>query len=381
MLTVGDLRAAGSLKWTRPGPEGYGAFVAEMDFGTAPAVSEALAGWAGSGPFGYLPDALGSELAEACATWQSTRHGWPVDPAWVHPTADVIAALEVAIDAISRAGSPVILPTPAYMPFLLVPPAHGREILQVPMTRSVDGRYGLDLDALDAAFAAGGHLLVLCNPYNPVGRVFTRAELAGVTEVVERWGGRVFADEIHAAITYPGHEHVPYASTSEAAARHTVTAVSASKAFNLPGLKCAQVVLTNPADRAVWGRVGHFAEHGASNPGVVANIAAFRHGDEWLDEVLAYLDGSRLLLQELVATHLPGVDWRSPEGTYLAWFDLRDLDLGPRAGDVLSARSGVLLVDGAECGGAGIGFARFTFATPRPVMTEMVQRLGAALGG
>lgn len=376
-ITAADLRAAGSVKWSKPGPGGYGAFIAEMDFGTAPAVSEALAAWARSAEFGYLADHRAAELAAACADWQRHRHGWDVDPAWIHPMADVIAGLETAIDHFSRAGSPIILPTPAYMPFLLVPPVHGRKIIQVPMATDGD-RYVLDLDALDAAFAAGGHLLVLCNPYNPVGRVFSREELIGVSEVVERWDGLVFADEIHAAITYDA-PHVPYASTSAAAARHSVTAVSASKAWNLPGLKCAQIVLTNSVHRAVWERVGHFTEHGASIPGVVANTAAYRHGEAWLDDTLAYLDGSRRLLARELAEHLPAVRHTPPEGTYLAWLDLRALALGPRPSDVLYDRSRVLLVDGSDCGEAGRGFARFTLATPRPVMTEMIGRLAAAL--
>src|SRR5581483_319419 len=170
-------------------------------------------------------------------------------------------------------------------PFLTLPGFLGREIIQVKM-RGDGGFFTFDLDAIADAFRAGGHLLVFCNPYNPLGRVVTQPEMARITDVVDRHGGRVFADEIHGPLVYPGQRHVPYASTSATAAGHTMTATSASKAWNLPGLKCAQVILSNEPDRQRWDQMAVFASHGASNPGVVANIAAFRHGEEWLDEVL-----------------------------------------------------------------------------------------------
>jgi cystathionine beta-lyase len=280
------LRARGSFKWTAPGPDGFGAAVAEMDFGAAPAILDALAGLSADANFGYLPQFLADELAAACAEFQKRRYGWHVDPAEIHHVPDVIKALEIAITHFSRPGSPVILPTPAYMPFLVVPGFLGREIIQVQM-RDDAGLFTLDLAAIEDAFRAGGDLLIFCNPYNPLGRVFTREEMTQLAEVVDRHNGRVFADEIHGPLVYPGARHIPYASTSDVAASHALTATSASKAWNLPGLKCAQVILTNEPDRQRWEQMGVFASHGASNPGVVANIAAFRHGEAWLDEVLA----------------------------------------------------------------------------------------------
>ncbi len=303
--TVAMLRARGSFKWTAPGPDGFGAAVAEMDFGAAPPILDALAGLSADANFGYLPPHLADELAVACAEFERRRYGWSPDPALIHPVPDVIKALEIAITHFSRPGSPVILPTPAYMPFLSVPGFLGREIIQVQM-RDDAGYFTLDLDAIADAFRAGGHLLIFCNPYNPLGRVFSRAEMTELTEVVDRHGGRVFADEIHGPLVYPGLRHIPYAATSDTAASHTLTATSASKAWNLPGLKCAEVILSNEPDRQRWEQMGFFAAHGASNPGVVANIAAFRHGEAWLDEILGYLDDSRHLLASLLRRHLPG---------------------------------------------------------------------------
>jgi cystathionine beta-lyase len=376
-VTVEQLRAAGGLKWSQH-PEAIGSFVAETDFGTAPAVLEAMHRSLDLGQLGYLPEALRVGLSEAFSRFARTSYGWEVDPDRVRPLADVVAGLTSAISFFSAPGAPVIVPTPAYMPFFTVPPWMGREVLEVPMARDGD-RFVYDLDALDAAYRAGGGLLVLCNPHNPIGRVLERSELVAVSEVVERHGGRVFSDEIHAPLVYDGHTHVPYATVSEAAASHTVTAVSASKAWNLPGLKCAQLVLTNDADAALWSEVGFMAEHGAANLGVVANTAAYDAGGPWLADLVTYLDGQRRLLGDLLAEHLPEVGYRPPEGTYLAWLDCRRLGLGDHPAEFFLEHAGVALTDGPACGTVGAGFARLNFATPRPVLEQTVRQLASAL--
>jgi cystathionine beta-lyase len=377
-ITVGQLRRRGGLKWNYAGPDVLGAFVAEMDFGTAPAVEAALEEAIGRHEFGYLTPAAASELAGTVAAWLAGRYGWAVDPARIRPLPDVIKGLEAAITVFSRPGSPVILPTPAYMPFLTVPPALGRQIIQVPMVTD-HGRLTLDLDGLGAAFQAGGHLLILCNPCNPAGRVYTPDELRAVAEVVDRHGGRVFADEIHAPLVYPGHRHLPYASVSAPAAGHTVTATSASKGWNLPGLKCAQLILSHEADAATWDAAGLLYEHGASTLGVRANIAAFGPGQDWLAKIVGYLDGNRMLLADLLAEHLPAVRYRPPEGTYLAWLDCRGLGLGDRPGEFFLDHARVLVNDGPAFGAGGNGHVRLNFATPRPILTEVIGRLAAAV--
>jgi cysteine-S-conjugate beta-lyase len=377
-LTIEELRRRGGVKWTYGGPDVLGAFVAEMDFGTAPAVEAALLDVIGRHDFGYLTPAAAEQMAETCAAWFADQHGWIVDPARIRPLPDVIAGLQAAITVFSRPGSPVILPTPAYMPFLSVPPLLGREIIQVPMI-TTGGRLALDTGGIDAAFRAGGHLLILCNPCNPVGRVYTRDELVAVSEVAARHGGRVFADEIHAPLVYPGHRHIPYASVSDAAAAHAITSTSASKGWNLPGLKCAQLILSCEPDIETWDTVGRLAEHGASTPGVHANIAAFSAGQDWLAEVLEYLDGNRMFLADLVAEHLPGVRYQPPEGTYLSWLDCRELGLGDSPGEFFLGKAQVLVNDGPAFGEAGHGHVRLNFATPRPILAEIVRRLGQAV--
>jgi cysteine-S-conjugate beta-lyase len=378
-ISLAELRRRASLKWTAAGPEVLGAFVAEMDFGTAPAVEDALRTAMTRHAYGYLPPAAATELSVTVAAWLAGR-GWTVDPARIKLLPDVIKGLEAAISLFSRPGSPVVLPTPAYMPFLTVPPALGRQIIQVPMVTD-GGRLALDLDGIAAAFRAGGHLLILCNPCNPAGRVYTPGELRAVAAVVDQHGGRVFADEIHAPLVYAGHRYVPYASVSATAAGHAITATSASKGWNLPGLKCAQLILSNEADEATWtgAEAAVLYERGTSTLGVVANIAAFASGQDWLAEVVGYLDGNRALLADLLTEHLPAVRYRPPEGTYLAWLDCRPLGLGDHPGEFFLDRAQVLVNDGPAFGEAGRGHVRLNFATPRPILTQIVTQLAAAV--
>lgn len=377
--TADDLHAAGSLKWSEP--DLLGAWIAEMDFGVDPVVRDALARALDDAVYGYQPPHLAAALADATAAHLHDAHGWTVDPADVRPMPDVVAGLEFVLDHVVDDGTKVIVPTPAYMPFLTVPGLHGREIIELPMVRGDDGRHVFDLEGLQRAFDDGGRLLLLVNPANPVGRVFTPGELRAVAAVVERNDGRVFADEIWAPLVHDDAVHVPYADLDDATAGHAITALSASKAWNLPGLKCAVLVLSNDADRARMERVGMWAGHGTANPGIVATVAAFREGGPWLDEVRAYLTGNRDRLLELVGNDLPGVTMTRPEGTYVGWLDLRSTPAAGAPSAFFRREAGVWLTDGASCGHAGHGHARLIFATPRPVLEQIVARMATALAG
>lgn len=377
LITQDDLRSAGSLKWTTF-PDTIGAFVAEMDFGVAPAVNTAVKDALDLGVTGYLPEHLAKSLSEETARWYRNSYGWEISPQQVHHVPDVIAAFELAIEHFTSPGSAIIVPTPAYMPFLLVPPRQGRRVIEVPSIE-VDGRWIMDLDAVAQAFRDGGEMLVLCNPHNPLGTVATRDELLAIASVVTEAGGRVFSDEIHAPIVYAPARHIPYASVSDAAAAHTLTATSASKAWNLAGLKCAQVILSNDADAELWASLGFWPGHGTSTIGVVANIAAYAAGGEWLDQVVDYLDGNRRMLAQLVEEKLSGVRMIVPEGSYIALLDFRTTGLTGDLGEWFREHAGVAMTDGAACGAAAIGYTRFVFALPRPVMVEAVERIAAAL--
>lgn len=376
-LTLEHLTGVVGKKWTTF-PDCIGAFIAEMDFGTAPSVIEALRTTVDNGFFGYLPDALEQDLATACANWYRANTDWEVETDRVHSIPDVLKGLEITLQLYSPNGGNVIVPTPAYMPFLMVPERHRRDLVQVPMVQT-DRQWAYDLDAIDAAFAAGGEVLILCNPFNPIGRVMTRDEMLAISEIVDRHGGRVFSDEIHAPIVYDNRTHVPYASISEVAAGHTITAIAASKAWNLAGLKCAQLVLSNDADTAIWEKDSGFSGHGASTLGVIASIAAYNTGQDWLDEVIDYLDGNRRLLAEMTTESMPAVNYTMPEGTYLAWLDFKATAVDCDLATFFRESARVAVVDGGACGEVGERCVRFNFAMPRPMLAQAIEQMATAL--
>jgi cystathionine beta-lyase len=374
-VSVAQLLARGSAKWTHYGDDVLAAWVAEMDFLLAPPIQEALRAAVDRGCAGY-PDATRSGLPEAVAAWLAEL-GVHVAPEQVQTLPDVLKGLELGIDVFSPPGSAVIVPTPAYPPFFSVSKLLGRPILEAPM-RNDQGCPHLDLDGIDRAFAAGGKTLILCNPHNPLGRLFSGDELRALAEIVERHGGRVVADEVHGPLTYPGEIFTPYAAASPLAASHSLTLLSASKGWNVPGLKCAQLVLTQPADLARWREMSPLRSHGASILGILANRVAYEAGRPWLADTLTYLDGNRRRLSDLLAIHLPTVGYRMPEATYLAWLDCRRLGLENPATFFLE-QAKVAVSDGAAFGAPGQGFVRLNFATSAALLERIVTAMAAAV--
>ena len=375
-ITEASLVAKGGRKWsTFPGS--IGAFIAEMDFGVAPAVRQALREIDERDLFGYAPYDLTADLKSATANFYADRFGWRIPVDHIQPASDVIAAFLGVLTHLTPADTPIVLPTPAYMPFFDVAKTTGRELIEVPMLRTETG-WTLDLDAIAAALVPGA-TLVLCNPHNPIGKVYTEDELLGLAEVVEAAGARVFSDEIHAPVVYDPARHIPYATLTEATAAHTATATAASKAFNIPGLKCAQLILTDAEDRAAWKEKGQFVSGAASNPGIIATTAAYTHGGDWLAEVTAYLKGNRDHLTDLVTELLPNATYIPPEGTYLAWLDLRGYGLEGHPSQRFNERAKVAITEGRLCGEVGAGHIRFNFALPRPLLTEAIERIARTL--
>lgn len=377
-LPVEELRARRTAKWSFYADDVLPAWVAEMDFPLAPVIREALVAAVQRSETGYHPAPAVSTLPDACAAWLRRSFNLSVETSQIRIVPDVLRGVELAIQFFSRAESPVVVTTPSYPPFFEVVRSVGRAVVEAPMAMDGD-RSVLDLDRVRAALGAGAGTVILCNPHNPLGRVFSRAELTALADVVEECGARVIADEVHAPLIYPGSAHVSYSTVSEAAARHSVTLTSASKGWNVAGLKCAQIILTNPIDIAIWDAMPIVRTHGASILGIVANSVAFERGGSWLEEVVAYLDGNRTLLADLLGRLLPGARYTVPEGTYLAWVDFRPLDLSDPARFFLDhARVGVS--DGAAFGAPGAGHVRLNFGTSRAILTEIVERMSAAIG-
>ncbi len=366
--TEADLRRRGSLKWTATEQGVLGAWVAEMDLPLAPAIVDALHAAADRGLTGYLPAHLNAAVGAATARWQA-RYGWQIDPTGVHPVASVVAALRIVLNHLTDRAAPVVLPTPAYMPFLTVPELAGRELITVPMRLDAD-RWSLDLDAIRAALRPGA-LLVLTNPHNPTGRVFGTEELLAVADLVAAADATVFADEIHAPLVYPGATFRPYASLAAETAAHTITGTSASKGWNVAGLGCAQLILSDDRSRNRWTQIDPVEWYGATPLGAVATVAAYTEGGEHLDAVLDYLRGGRDLFAAELSVSLPSARIFPLEGTYLGWLDLRETGCTP--GDVVD-RARVRGVDGRFCGTPG--FLRVNLAMPHHLVREMAVRLG-----
>nr|WP_279672010.1 aminotransferase class I/II-fold pyridoxal phosphate-dependent enzyme [Flexivirga meconopsidis] len=367
-VTVDQLRERGSVKWSVTSGNQLGAFIAESDLPLAPGIRDAVTGAVEGGLTGYLPDQVAATTAAAAAAFQHSRFGWSVDPAQVQLLPDVLAAFQYTATQLVDPATPIVLPTPAYMPFLQLPGALGRELRTVPMER-VDGRHVLDPERLAEALDGGG-LLVLINPHNPTGQVATRGELNQIADVVDRTGSTVFADEIHSPLVYPGAQHVPYASLDERTAAHTVTAVSASKGWNLPGLACAQLILTGDRHRELWHKSPMVTRHGTSPLGAVAATAAYdAAGVRHLDGLIDYLQRGRDSFARKLAA-APQLGYTPPAATYIHWLDLRDAGIDPAS---VAERTGVLGVNGTACGTAG--FLRLTLATSHEVVGEIADRL------
>jgi cystathionine beta-lyase len=375
-VDIERLRRRQTIKWTLYGPDTLAAWVAEMDFDTAPVVRNALAEAITREDFGYIAADV-STLTTACADFFTAQYDWVVPPTRIFPVADVLTGISGALEAFVAPDSRVVVPTPAYPPFFEIIELTGREVVAAPMI--VDGeRDVLDVDAIDAALVDGARAVLLCNPHNPTGRVFTRRELIELAKVVERHDARVIADEVHAPLVYEPNCHVPYASVSDATATHSITVTSASKAFNLAGLKCAQVVATNHADAARWRQLRVFEVAGPTPLGIAASIAAYAAGSPWLHGLVEYLDGNRHLLVDRLAAVMPGIACRMPEATFLSWLDCTALALDDPARFFLD-EAHVALSDGPPFGPGCEQQVRLNFATSRTLLERIIDAMGDAI--
>ncbi|MBK8078344.1 MAG: aminotransferase class I/II-fold pyridoxal phosphate-dependent enzyme [Kineosporiaceae bacterium] len=369
-LDDAELRDARSVKWTLPGPDVLPAWVAEMDVRPARVVRAALDDALERGILGYPAEDRLNGLPEATAGFVERRFGLLVDPARVISCGDVMAGVRLALEVLCER-APVVVPTPAYPPFLQIPAVTGRELITV----ACQGRE-LDVEAIGAALAAGGRTVLLSSPHNPLGRAFTEPELAALRDVVLAHGARVISDEIHAPLVLDGARHLPY-SAIEGTADHVTTVLAASKAFNVPGLKCAQIIAGNDTDLTALRAAPLVSNHGTSPLGIVATVAAYTDGDGWLDGLLADLSARRDQFGALLAQHLPEVDWTPMQATYLAWLDARSTGLADPSATAL-ATAKVMVHPGRLFGTGFEGFARVNLATSPQRLERIVLALAEA---
>ncbi|MEU4893436.1 aminotransferase class I/II-fold pyridoxal phosphate-dependent enzyme [Streptomyces sp. NPDC044780] len=375
---VSRSRARRTKRWSVYGDDVLDLTVAEMDLPIADPIMAVLKEAVERQSFGYPVPRARSPLPEIAARWLTEHHGLATEPAAVHLLPELMSGITNAVRLFTRPGSAVVVPTPTYRSFFGAIELAGREAVQAPLVRAEDG-YRLDYDRIDAALAAGAGSVLLCHPANPVGRIYRPEELRQLAGLVTRHGARVISDEIHAPLRYQ-EDFTPYASVGDEAREHAVTLFSATKAWNIPGLRCGFIALPNAADQALWAALPAAATGGISPLGMVASAAAFQHGKPWLDQAVGYLAANRALLGRLLAdAGLPDV-YTPPEATYLAWLDLRGLGL-PDPSVRLLEHGGVATTAGPDHGQAGTGFVRLNFATQPDVLEEAVTRITKAVAG
>ena len=382
--TIDSLTSEGSVKWSRF-PATIGMWVAEMDFGISPEIRDYLVAEAERGTFGYLPGADTHNILRATSQWFSDHYDWTPDPARMLLIPEVLAGLRETIKHYTKPGSAVVVPTPAYMPFLTIPQEFDRDVIEVPSTRDASGTWRLDYAGIEAALAGGAGLVVLCNPWNPTGRCLDTGELEKLARLVDHYGARVFEDAIHAPLIFENATYIPYASLNEATTSHTITAVAASKGWNIPGLKCAQLIFNNAADWEHFQPYAHPVSEPTSTTGARAAGVAFSSSQEWIADVRAYLQANRDYFEERIA-QWEGVTVSHTEGTYIAFIDFSELaergvfgDLSPAAW--LRTHAKVALTEGTLCGSDYANYARIIFATPRAILAEAMDRIEQALFG
>jgi cystathionine beta-lyase len=364
------LRRRESVKWRAYPPDVLPLFVAEMDYPVAEPIREAIAARVAASDLGYAfaPGRMG----EAFAGFAERRWGWSVDPTCVRTTTDVSVTIVETLRRAIRPGDGVVITPPVYPPFFdLVPEAGGR-VVEVPLVD--DGQaWELDVDGIEAALADGARAVLIANPHNPLGMLSQR--LGELAEVAARHGAIVVSDEIHAPLVHAGRSFTPFLSVSDAARAVGVTVTSASKAFNIAGTKCALMVAGSPATLALLDGMWEEVTFRTSLLGLHANLAAFEYGDAWLADAVAEIEASSARLAGLLAAWLPGVGFRPPAASYLAWLDFRGLpSWGDDPAETALAR-GVALNPGPAFGTQGRGFARLNFACSADVLEEAVRRL------
>jgi len=377
-LPLAELRLRSSEKWREYPADVLPLFVAETDFALAPEIEAALRRAIDLGDTGYV--ASRTPLPQTYAEFARRRFGWEPDPARMRSTADVSMGIVEILRRVTQPGERVIVTPPVYPPFYELVAEAGAEVERVPLRDTGTG-WELDLDGIRAAFADGATAMLLCNPHNPTGTVHSRDSLAALAEIADEYGAAVVSDEIHAPLAQPSAGFTPFLDTGDAAERVGYAVVSASKAFNLAGLKCALMVTAADATSSVVRGLPVEVEWRTGQFGLLAAVAAFsEESDPWLDGLLRTLDHNRVLLEDLLAAKLPEARYRIPDAGYLAWIDLSALGWGDNPARRILKEAKVALHFGPAFGDVGRGHVRLNFGTSPEILTEAIERIAALVG-
>ncbi|WP_274366086.1 MalY/PatB family protein [Paenibacillus thermotolerans] len=374
-----------SLKWDQltslfGGEDVLPLWVADMDFPCAQPIVDALVARAKEGIYGYTIRT--DEWTNAIRGWYERRHGWSIEPESILMSPSVVTSLALSVELLSEPGAGVILQPPVYYPFYDVIKSNGRQVLRSPLLLGDDGKYRMDYDSLERLMKDGAKLMLLCNPHNPGGRVWTREELGRLAELAVRYGVTVVSDEIHCDIVYAPSKHVPYATISEEAKQTSVTLLAATKTFNIPGVQSSLIVAANGKLRTkLSNRIKTLSLHMQNFFAHSATIAAFSEGDDWLDQLIPYLKGNLDAAAAFLEERLPSVRPIRPEGTYLLWVDCRALGRDVEGlKKLMFSEAKVAFSEGSVFGDQeGSGYLRINCACPRPLLMEALERFAAAV--
>ncbi len=374
--TVIDRVASDSRKWRKyAGRDILPLWIADMDFAASPAIIAALQRRVNQGVFGY--GAAMPSLTQTVVDYCASRYNWKIDPAWIVWLPGLVTGLNLAAGAFGENGDAVITATPIYPPFMSAPKNMGRETIAVPLAVRADGRYEFDWAAMERAVTPRTKVFFLCSPHNPVGRVFTRAELEQVAAFCERHNLVLVSDDIHCDLILDGLPHIPVANLSAGAASRTITLLAPSKTYNIPGLACSLAIISDAKIRQPFVRAMAGIVPEMNVLGYAACEAAFRDSEPWRQALLAYLRGNRGFLAAFLEEHLPMIKLTPCDATYLAWLDVSALKLD-NPGQFFE-QHGVGLADGAQYGAPAGKFVRLNFGCPRATLTEALARMKRAL--
>ena len=366
-----------SVKWRAYGPGVLPLWVADMDFPCPKPVIQALQERVAHGIFGYPAEP--PELRLVLVDWIQRSYGWQIQPEALVFLPGVVVGFNLAIRAAAGSGDGILAQTPVYFPILWAPANAGCCLDTMELSRLPDGSYAVDIEAFESAIAPRTRLFILCNPHNPVGRVFRRGELEAMAQACLRHNMIICSDEIHCDLVFTGHKHVPIASLDPEIGQHAITLMAPSKTFNIAGLNTSFAVIENTELRNAFLKARSGLVPGLSVLGYVAMLAAYREGRPWLDALLSYLQSNRDFLVRSIAERLSGISMREPEGTYLAWLDCRSSQVQGNPKRFFLEQARVALNGGASFGRGGEGFVRLNFGCPRSTLEEAVDRMAKAM--
>lgn len=378
-----ERRGTNSLKWDFS-KEVFGSeellpmWVADMDFLTPKKIEEAIEKRVEHGVFGYT--GKGEAYYKSIINWVDKRHGWDIKKEWILSLPGVVPTLSAAILSFTKPGDKVLIQTPVYHPFFTV--IEGNERVKVE-NRLIQGKdsYEIDFKDLEEKLSQGVKMMILCNPHNPVGRVFKKEELIRIGEICKRHNVIIVSDEIHSDIIYKGHKHIPIASLSKEFSDITITCIAASKTFNVAGLSASAAIISNDGLREKFSKTADTLGIGSSNLlGGVALEASYTYGEEWLENLIWYLEGNRDYLLDFVKKRIPKIKAYKSEGTYLVWLDCRGLNMNSdELNHFMIKNAKVGLNNGTSFGTGGEGFMRINIGCPRKLIQEGLERIEKAV--